>query len=269
MGRKKKVNKTTSEESINTTCDAEKSFDDLIIDNIQFVYSVVNKEFSKYPWDIREDLYSAGKAGLVYAATKFNPSDYNNKFISYAVHWIRFFVNEAVGEIYHPIKLNQSFVYRKKKITTCIEEFRKNNNREPTISEISVLSGLNETVVNNVLNINGGKNFEYVSFQAGSNKNDSDGEGNLESLVDSKLVNEYLENASTTSEMDMFLLKDCLNELRKNITKRDYDIFVDRWLNGLTYKQLVKKYKLNFASSIKYILDKTEKIFKDLVKEDA
>ena len=277
MGRRKKevqieveatIEKTVDNSSTNSTCDANKTFEELIIDNQQFVYSVVNKEFSKYPWDIREDLYSAGKAGLVYAATKFKPSEYNNKFISYAVHWIRFYINEAIGEIYHPIKLNQSFIYRKKKITNCIEEFKRNNNRTPTISEISSLSGLNETVVTNVLSVNGGKNFEYVSFQAGSNRTDSDGEGNLENLIDSKLVNEYLDTSITTSEQDNYELKDCLDELKKHISKRDYNIFIDRWINGLTYKQLVKKYNLNFASSVKYILDKTEKLFKKLVKED-
>ena len=91
---------------------------------------------------------------------------------------------------------------------------------------------------------------------------------NLENLIDSKLVNEYLDTSITTSEQDNYELKDCLEELKKHISKRDYNIFIDRWINGLTYKQLVKKYNLNFASSVKYVLDKTEKLFKKLVKED-
>lgn len=41
--------------------DSEKTFEELIIDNENFVYSTVNKEFKQYPWNVKEDLYSAGK----------------------------------------------------------------------------------------------------------------------------------------------------------------------------------------------------------------
>lgn len=51
--------KKTNKPSINN--DAEKTFEQLILDNENFVYSVVNKEFKQYPISVKQDLYSAGK----------------------------------------------------------------------------------------------------------------------------------------------------------------------------------------------------------------
>lgn len=41
--------------------DFGKTFDELVIENEKFVYSVVNNEFKNYPWNVKEELYSAGK----------------------------------------------------------------------------------------------------------------------------------------------------------------------------------------------------------------
>lgn len=244
--------------------DAGKTFEQLILENERFVYKMVNEEFSKYPWEIRDDLYSAGKYGLVYAATKFDAESFKTKFITYAVHWIRYYVNDAIGNIYHPIKLKQGFIYRKKKIKKCIEEFKKENDREPSIPEISALVGWTEEAVTRVLSVNGGHDFEYVSFQAGSNKTDSDGEGNLENVIDSKLVNEYLETSTSKSQFDSIEFNDYLKLLKKKLSKKEYDIFVDRYLNNYSYKDLIDKYDLKFPSAVKYNLGKAEKVFKEI-----
>ena len=44
-----------------TSSDFGKTFDELVIENEKFVYSVVNNEFKNYPWNVKEELYSAGK----------------------------------------------------------------------------------------------------------------------------------------------------------------------------------------------------------------
>ena len=53
--------KTINPEQTKVKPDSEKTFEELIIDNENFVYSVVNKEFKQYSISIKEDLYSAGK----------------------------------------------------------------------------------------------------------------------------------------------------------------------------------------------------------------
>jgi RNA polymerase sigma factor (sigma-70 family) len=76
-------------------------FEKLILENEKFVYSIVHKEFKSYPWDIKEDLFSAGKEGLVVAATKYKPDEFTkNKFTTYAQHWIRYYINEEIYNVY-------------------------------------------------------------------------------------------------------------------------------------------------------------------------
>ena len=105
---------------------SREEFDRLIIDNINFVYKIVNDKFSNYPWHVKEELYSAGKRGLVVAATRFDPSKYDNKFISYAVSWIEYYVHEEIRILY-PVKLNQNFVYKRNKINAVIKKLENIN----------------------------------------------------------------------------------------------------------------------------------------------
>ena len=57
------VNQCTDNNTVitETSSDFGKSFDELVIENEKFVYSVVNNEFKNYPWNVKEELYSAGK----------------------------------------------------------------------------------------------------------------------------------------------------------------------------------------------------------------
>ena len=94
----------------------QNEFEKLILENEKFVYSIVHKEFKSYPQQVKEDLFSAGKEGLVVAASKYKPEEYaDNKFTTYAQHWIRYYINEEIRNIY-PIKLDQNFSYKKNKI---------------------------------------------------------------------------------------------------------------------------------------------------------
>ena len=252
-------------EHINTTnhtCDNNKTFDQLIIDNEKFVYSIVNKEFKQYPWSIKEELYSAGKAGLVYAATKFDTSKFDNKFISYAVHWIRYYVNEEIRNMY-PVKLNQNYVYKRKLVKTCINKFKKKYNRIPTVSELSSLLNMSEKVINNILNINNGENFKFISFQSLTTENTN--KTSDDDYIENKLVNEFFEQSDTAYELDKFELDDLLDALKKNVNEKDYNMFVDKYIHGLSYSDLAKKYKLNFPSYSKYIIKKKKKVCKELL----
>lgn len=255
----------TNETSLNiehTNPDYGKKFDQLIIENENFAYSIVNKEFAKYSWNIKEDLFSAAKQGLVYAATKYDSMQEEAKFISYAVNWIRYYVHEEVRKL-NPIKLNQNFVVKRNKVHKTIEKFKKENGREPSIEELTELTGMSEKVINNIYDINGGENFNFVSFQSlmNANNNKNGDEGQLEN----KLMNEYIEE-STTSGIDNYELQDLLSVLKTKVDEEDYSIFIDRHLNGLSFADIAKKYKLNFASSASYRLKHVEKVCKELLQ---
>jgi RNA polymerase sigma factor (sigma-70 family) len=248
----------------NTKPDSEKTFEELIIDNENFVYSTVNKEFKQYPWNVKEDLYSAGKAGLVYAASKFNGACHDNKFISYAIHWIRYYVNEEIRNLY-PVKLNQNYVYKRSKIKKFTEQFKQEHHREPTEDEISKALKFSKKVIQNVRDINGGENFSFISFQTVTN--DSSGDGNSDDYIENKLVNEYLGESVTDAGIVNIELKDLLTELRKYVDKKDFNMFIDKHLRNLSYSQIAKKYGLNFPSSSKYIIERVEKMCKKLVNK--
>ena len=66
----------------------------LVEANLRFVVKIAN-EYLGY-MDI-EDLINEGNIGLIHAAEKFNPST-GNKFITYAVWWIRAYMQKAIRE---------------------------------------------------------------------------------------------------------------------------------------------------------------------------
>lgn len=241
---------------------SQEVFEKLILDNQNFAYSIVNKEFAKYPWNIRPELNSAALEGLVYAATKYDPSRQDEcKFISYAVHWIRYYINEEIRKLY-PVKLNQNFVCKRKKVTSFIAKYEDEHGETPSIEEISKNVGMSEKVVQGILNVNCGENFQFVSFNAPVDVGDSSGN---ESFNESKLVSEYLENSCDYSSTAKVELDDLLSALKTRTSKNDYDIFYDYYINGESYSELAIKYGLKFPSSVSYIIKKCEKICRSLV----
>ena len=241
---------------------SQEEFEKLIIDNEKFAYSIVSKEFGKYSWDVKDDLNSAAKAGLVYAATKYDPARKNEcHFISYAVHWIRYYINEEIRKLY-PVRLNQNFVSKRKKVIKFISKYKEtHNDKEPSTKEISKNVGLSEKVVNGILNINGGENFQFVSFNTPVDVGDSNGNENFN---ESKLMNEYFENNFDYSLDAKLEVKDMMKHLKKNVSKNDYKIFTDYYINGYTLSELKTKYHLPFASSVSYIIKKCEKICREI-----
>lgn len=198
----------------------------------------------------------------MYAATKFDTSKYTNKFISYAVHWIRYYVNEEIRNMY-PVKLNQNYVYKRGKVKKFIDKYKKEHGDEPTIDQISAALDMSKKVVSNVLSINNGENFHFISFQ--SVNNDSNDDPTSESYVENKLVNEYLEETVSDYGMTTYELQDLLSELKKQVKEPDYNMFLDKYLHNLSYSDIAKKYNLKFPSSSKYIIERVEKICKKLI----
>ena len=115
----------------------------------------------------------------------------------------------------YPIRLNQNFVCKRNKVTRAIAKYQEENNgNNPTCDQISAMIGMSPKVVKNILDVNGGNNFNYISFKAVSNSNKTD-EGDIE--METKLVNEYLQEATIDYGMSSFEFKDMLTALKKKI----------------------------------------------------
>lgn len=242
--------------------DNKKTPEQLIIDNENFVYSIVNNQFKKYPWNVKEELYSAGKLGLAVAAHKFNPKDYTNKFISYAVFWIRYYINEEIRKLY-PVKLDQNFIYKRNKLNKAILKYKKEHDgKEPNDEYLMKELKISQKVLNGIRKINGGNNFSFVSFQAVSENANND---NDENTIENSLVNEYLETSDDSTEQMKYEIKDLLETLKKHISERDYNIFYDLRINGLSTSAVKEKYGLNFPSSATCIIKRAEKKCRELL----
>lgn len=76
--------------------------DKLVKANLRFVVKQAHK-FLNQGLEL-EDLISEGNAGLMYAATKFDPAK-NTKFITYAVWWINQYMRKAVYEKGQDVKI--------------------------------------------------------------------------------------------------------------------------------------------------------------------
>ena len=76
----------------------------LIEANLRFVISSVIKLYT--PRVPLEELISAGNAGLALAATRYNPS-FGLRFDSYAVHYIRDYIRQAISEYNSQIRIPQ------------------------------------------------------------------------------------------------------------------------------------------------------------------
>jgi RNA polymerase sigma factor (sigma-70 family) len=239
----------------------QEEFNKLVTDNYKFAYDVVNKEFGKYPWHIKEDLNSAAIEGLVYAATKYDPSrEEECKFISYAIHWIRYYINEEIRKIY-PVKFNQNFIIKRNKVMRCVNEYKTNHNDEmPSVDYISGCVKMSPKVVKNILNINGGENFDFISINAPTETKENDSEN----LTESTVMQEYFNNAVDNSFTQNIELNDILDNLKKEVDEDDFNIFVEYYMNGENISDIAKKHNLKFPSSAAYIIKKCEKKCKEI-----
>lgn len=120
-----------------------------ILDNIGLVHSIANR-FRNRGIDY-EDLYQAGCVGLIKAVDNFDESK-GFAFSTYAVPVI-------MGDIKRlfrdggAIKVSRSLKEKSIRVQAIRDKFQKEELREPTISELATLSGVEIEELSEVLNI--------------------------------------------------------------------------------------------------------------------
>jgi RNA polymerase primary sigma factor len=117
-----------------TLKEKNKLFDELIVGNLRFVISVA-KMYQNQGLDIM-DLISEGNIGLIRAAEKFDPTT-GNKFISYAVWWIRQSIMASLNDNARTIRIPSNLV----------QEAQKAKRKEEVSEEDSYLYKKEEDVV--------------------------------------------------------------------------------------------------------------------------
>ena len=193
----------------------QKALETLTRANLRFVVSVA-KQYQNQGLSL-PDLINEGNLGLIKAAERFDETR-GFKFISYAVWWSRQSILQAIAEQSRIVRLPLNQVSSVNKISQVLSRFEQENERRPSVDEISEQVDLPLEKIDEALSING----KHVSVDAPF----ADGEDN--SLLD-VLVNDNSPSAdkqlvleSLRQEIQKAL--SCLNERERMIIEAYYGI---------------------------------------------
>ena len=149
--------------------EGEKAKDKLVTANLRFVVSVA-KQYQHQGLTLT-DLIDEGNIGLIKAAQKFDETR-GFKFISYAVWWIRQSILQAIAEQSRIVRLPLNQVGSLNKINHEINRFEQENQRHPSVSELSEATNLDEEKIGQSLMADGHHVSIDAPFQDGED-NDS------------------------------------------------------------------------------------------------
>ncbi len=113
---------------------SREALDQLVTSNLSFVAKVAS-EYRNLGIPF-EDLLCEGNLGLIEAARRFDP-DKNNKFISYAIWWIRKSILKALCDKAHVVRMPYSQIKKFKEIRQAEQELQRGLGRAPSRQEIS------------------------------------------------------------------------------------------------------------------------------------
>ena len=192
-----------------------KALDKLTKANLRFVVSVA-KQYQNQGLSL-PDLINEGNLGLIKAAEKFDETR-GFKFISYAVWWIRQSILQAIAEQSRIVRLPLNQVGSVNKINRILSKFEQENERRPSVDEISEQIDLPEDKVGEAMLAN----TRHVSVDAPC----VDGEDNslLDVLVndDAPMADRQLVAESLRSEISNVLKT--LNERERCVIRAFYGI---------------------------------------------
>jgi RNA polymerase primary sigma factor len=120
--------------------------------NLRFVVSVA-KQYQNQGMTL-SDLINEGNVGLIKAAEKFDETR-GFKFISYAVWWIRQSILQAIAEQSRIVRLPLNQVGSMNKINRILSKFEQENERRPSIEEISEHIDLPEEKIDEAILVSG------------------------------------------------------------------------------------------------------------------
>ena len=127
--------------------------------NLRFVVSVA-KQYQNQGMTL-EDLINEGNVGLIKAAERFDETR-GFKFISYAVWWIRQSILQAMAEQSRIVRLPQNQIGSVNRINRLLSKFEQENERRPSLEELSDFINMPEDKIDDVLKLSG----KHVSMDA-------------------------------------------------------------------------------------------------------
>jgi RNA polymerase primary sigma factor len=214
----------------------ETAMNELINRNLRFVVSVAKQYENKDC--LLGDLINEGNLGLIYAAKRFKP-DMGFKFISYAVWWIRKYINEYQSNNGRTVRIPLNKITNLSKINQKMASLEQKLGRSVDIEDVICEYGSKvsdeEIKVMSLLNV-----FSVDSLDRDVSS-DNDGAVTLGDLIndDSYFTpTDYLVNTSDVNDQ--------LNRLLNTLKPKEKDIISSLFgLNGgqpLSISEVAKKY---------------------------
>ena len=182
--------------------------DIVVRSNLRFVVTIAKQ------WQGRGvplmDLISEGNNGLLYAIGKFDINR-GTPFISYAVHWIKQYIYQAIYWNGREIRLPVSQQVKIIQLLKAEADFAKSNLRNPSPSELSEITGIDEEDIH-FLSQFSNKLISVDDFLGGDPENNQvcDVIPDREPLLDETINKEYLYEQ--------------LEKILSNLSIREHDI---------------------------------------------
>ena len=193
----------------------KKAREKLINANLRFVVSVA-KKFRGQGMPL-EDLINEGNIGLMTAVDKFEPEK-GYHFISYAVWWVRQAILKALAEQSRPVRLPLNRSNELIQIVRAKNDLIHNKGiSDPTVDEIAAASGLDVTLVRNLLEVT----RDMISFDSPS-KGDEEGGSSYFDFVEDKSQSPEDDVVNHMMEKDVRGLLSVLGDKERDIIEKRY-----------------------------------------------
>ena len=196
--------------------EGERAKEKLVKANLRFVVSVA-KQYQHQGLGLT-DLIDEGNIGLVKAAEKFDETR-GFKFISYAVWWIRQSILQAIAEQSRIVRLPLNQVGALSKINSEISKFEQKNQRRPSVQELSSLTNIDETKIDQTIKADN----HHMSIDAPFQEDDDNSMADVLASGDDSRADKQVDYESMAKELDT-VLRNVLKEREITIVRECFGI---------------------------------------------
>ncbi len=196
--------------------EGERAKDKLVKANLRFVVSVA-KQYQHQGLGLT-DLIDEGNIGLVKAAEKFDETR-GFKFISYAVWWIRQSILQAIAEQSRIVRLPLNQVGALSKINAEIAKFEQQNHRRPSVHELSDLTNIDETKIEQTIKADN----HHMSIDAPFQEDDDNSMADVLASGEDSRADKHVDYESMSHELDS-VLRNVLKDREITIVRECFGI---------------------------------------------
>lgn len=230
----------------------QKAIDKLVETNQRFVFSVAKKYANS---ENILDLVSEGNIGLIKAIERFDPNS-GNRFLTYAVWWIRRYISDFIIQNKSFVKCNNSLRFARL-IPKVKNELFVKIGREPSFEEVNeLLQEKYDCKMQDESDYEGVYKYELDVEYNG----ETDDMQNADTIYNQKTATDNI-----SEDIDNSYIKEFTDFLISKLTEREKDIVSKRYGIGcaeMTVTAIAEEYNVS-GNTIRNILNKAKNKMKE------